>query len=310
MTTFLLIVILASIAAVAILVVYLIDRVNTLQRLTRLLQSDPATPAADPDTSGPFGDLVGQRLWEALVGIPTEGWDATAIELIRNRYGLVLRKHIEDIFYEGQTHARGGIQQPPSASRTVRTLRGTVESWIPVEHAMTIYKAGWDRVSATAETLPTIRNTLDAAVAGLYSAVSIKLARPMSEHLIPTDPQEMAALALGMDTSTAGVAGALPGQMPALSGVVTDPAQAPAQLTSMSGADRPPAPSQALPDKAGAGAPSLLALAGSTPGSNSPAAVVNTPAAGSPPGGAGGAAVSTVPGQAAGQANAATRPAK
>jgi hypothetical protein len=195
-TTFLQIVILLSVAAVAILVVYLIDRVNSLQRLTRLMQADQPAVSSVDEADGPFGDLSGQRLWEALAGVPTEGWDETAIELIRNRYGLVLRKHIEDLFHEGLMHARGGTQQIPSANRSVRTLRGMVDSWIPPEHAMTIYKAGWDRQTVPPESLASVRMSLDAAVAGLFSAVSIKLARPMSEHLIPADPAETAPQSL------------------------------------------------------------------------------------------------------------------
>lgn len=209
MATFLLITILVSIAALAVLVIYLIDRINTLQRLTRLLQPDPGPIVADPQKDGPFGDLSGQRLWDALNGAPTEGWDPTAIELIRNRYSLVLRKHIEDLFLEGVIDGRSGRQQIPSSTRQVRTLRGTVESWIPVESAMTIYKAGWDKSTAPAEALPTVRISLDQAAEGLYNMVAIKLPRPMSEHLMPTEPQEIPALeAPGMAASGPGEGGA------------------------------------------------------------------------------------------------------
>lgn len=197
MTTFLLVVILVSIAAVAILVVYLIDRVNTLQRLTRLMQPDLTGPtASELEQNGPFGDLSGQRLWDALSGVPIEGWDSTALELVRNRYALVLRKHVEDLFHEGLMHGQANMQQVPSPNRSIRTLRGTVESWIPVELAMTLYKCGLDRAKATPETLPGIRSTLDAAVQGLFDTVRIKLQRPLSEHLIPTDLSEMPPIAV------------------------------------------------------------------------------------------------------------------
>jgi len=244
MATFLLITILVSIAALAVLVIYLIDRINTLQRLTRLLQPDPGPIVADPQKDGPFGDLSGQRLWDALHGAPTEGWDPTAIELIRNRYSLVLRKHIEDLFLEGVIDGRSGRQQIPSSTRQVRTLRGTVESWIPVESAMTIYKAGWDKSTAPAEALPTVRISLDQAAEGLYNMVAIKLPRPMSEHLMPTEGPEIASLeAPGLATTGT----------PAIEGGITPPI-----ALGMSGAAAPlsaavgdllstPAPTIALP---------------------------------------------------------------
>ncbi len=190
MTTFLQIMILFAVAAVAILVVYLIDRVNNLQRLTRLLQADAPAPNAESDANGPFGDLSGQRLWAALSGIPTEGWDKTALDLVRNRYALVLRKHVEDVFYEGVMHSKSGTQALPSSTRSVRTLRGTVDSWIPVDHAMTIYKAGLDVSNTPPEGLAAVRTSLDNAVSGLFDAVAIKLPRPISENLIPMTDAE------------------------------------------------------------------------------------------------------------------------
>jgi hypothetical protein len=257
-TTFLQIIILLSVAAVAILVVYLIDRVNNLQRLTRLMQPDSAAMNNPPEANGPFGDLSGQRLWEALAGVPTEGWDETAIELVRNRYALVLRKHVEDLFYEGLMHARGGTQQVPSASRPVRTLRGVVESWIPIEHAMTLYKAGWDKQSARPETLASLRKSLDAAVEGLFNAVSIKLPRPMSEHLIPMDPAETATSQEPTSQDAAPSVQSLPGSSPAL-GLTMGNGQSASQTTGAGGENHSvsnPAPALTLTGS-GASSPSM-----------------------------------------------------
>jgi len=259
MTTFLLVVILVSIAAVAILVVYLIDRVNTLQRLTRLMQPDPSgSTISEFDQSGPFGDLSGERLWDALSGVPTEGWDHTALELVRNRYALVLRKHVEDLFHEGLIHGQANMQQVPSPSRSIKTLRGTVDSWIPVELAMTLYKCGLDRAKATPETLAGIRTILDAAVQGLFDTVRIKLQRPLSEHLIPTDLSEMPPLAVpqleqSAQPSPSATPPSLPiGQassplppqpIPAPSGVAAKPEAQAAQLPAPQTAEPNPPPS-------------------------------------------------------------------
>jgi hypothetical protein len=251
MTTFLQIVILFAVAAIAILIVYLIDRVNNLQRLTRLLQPDAPSTGAPTEAEGPFGDLAGQRLWAALSGVPTEGWDQTALDLVRNRYTLVLRKHIEDLFYEGLMHGKAGTQLIPSPSRSIRTLRGTVESWIPVEHAMTIYKAGLDVATGPPETLAAVRNSLDAAVDGLFNAVSIKLARPMSETLIPVSEAERSA--------PQPLSGGEPASIPAAgSGSTVNPATTGGTQGALTGPQAPPAIAASV-------APAPLALAASEP---------------------------------------------
>lgn len=200
MTTFLQVIILVAIASIAILVVYLIDRVNTLQRYTRLLQHD-AAEAEDPG-AGPFGGLSGERLWDAVSGVPIDGWDTNSIDLVRNRYQLVLRKHVEELFLEGFQNAQAGVQAIPSSSRTIQTLRGSVESWIPIEHAIAIHQAGSARSKSTEDGLPEVRKALDDAVGTLFGLAGIKLPRPLSEHLIPLTEAEQAAAAIALAQST------------------------------------------------------------------------------------------------------------
>jgi len=213
MTTFLQVIILVAIASIAILVVYLIDRVNTLQRYTRLLKNDLAE--ADDPTAGPFGGLTGERLWDAVSGVPIDGWDKPSVDLVRNRYQLVLRKHVEELFLEGFQNSQAGVQAIPSSSRMVQTLRGPVESWIPIEHAIAIHQAGFERAKAADDGLPAIRLALDSAVSTLFGVAGVKLPIPMSEHLIPLTEAERAAEAVA--SAQAGLT-TQPGQpnMPAL----------------------------------------------------------------------------------------------
>ena len=206
MTTFLQVIILVAIASIAILVVYLIDRVNTLQRYTRLLQSDMSE--ADDPSAGPFGGLTGERLWDAVSGVPIDGWDKNSIDLVRNRYQLVLRKHVEELFLEGFQNSQAGIQAIPSSSRFIQTLRGPVESWIPIENAIAIHQAGFERGKGKEEDLPTVRKSLDDAVTLLFGLAGIKLPRPMSEHLVPLSEAEQAAAAAEAAKATPALAGA------------------------------------------------------------------------------------------------------
>lgn len=186
MTTVLLIAILTAIAAIAVLIIYLIDRVNSIDKFARLVQADQSWSSSDPAAMGLFGDLHGKRLWDAVSGVPIEGWDKGAIDLIRNRYQLVLRRHIEDLFNEGLQHGREKRQgYQLSASRMISTLRGPVESWIPIENAVSIYNAGYGRANAKDTELAQLRTNLDIAIDSLFSQAAIKLARPMSSSLIP-----------------------------------------------------------------------------------------------------------------------------
>ena len=83
MTTVLLIAILGAIAAIAVLIIYLIDRVNSIDKFARLVQADQSWSSSDPAAMGLFGDLHGKRLWDAVSGVPIEGWDKGAIDLIK-----------------------------------------------------------------------------------------------------------------------------------------------------------------------------------------------------------------------------------
>lgn len=191
MTTFLQVIILFALASVAILIIYLIDRVNNLQRYTRLLQPNKSE---EEGANGPFGELSGQKLWDAVSGLPPEGWDKTSIDLIRNRYQLVLRKHLEELFTEGLHSAQSGLQSIPLPSRVIQTLRGPVESWIPIESAIAIHKAGAERARCQESDLPKVRNALDDATLAVFAAAGMQLNRPMSDHLIPLTENERAAL--------------------------------------------------------------------------------------------------------------------
>ena len=243
MTTFLQAIILVAIASIAILVIYLIDRVNTLQRYTRLLQNDLGE-VEDP-SAGPFGGLSGERLWDAVSGVPIEGWDKNSIDLVRNRYQLVLRKHVEELFLEGFQNAQAGIQAIPSSSRVIQTLRGAVESWIPIESAIAIHQSGIDRAKAADDGLPKVRGALDDAASAIFSQAGIKLPRPMSEHLIPFTEAEQAQQAAA---AAAQQAIALPSGQPgtgastaAISGPVAAGAAGLPQLSAAPAAPQEPA---------------------------------------------------------------------
>jgi hypothetical protein len=166
-----------------VLVIYLVDRVNTLESNTRNLQQEGRKAA--PADAGPFGGLSGKKLWDAMSGKPPEGWDAERVGDIRERYAVVLPKHIEMLFGEGVSDAKSGLSGTPRNTRMIGTLRGNVESWLPTLQNGVIYQCGVDSSQALPENLAAIRQRLDEACADLYQQTQLSLRQPMSTILMP-----------------------------------------------------------------------------------------------------------------------------
>jgi hypothetical protein len=179
MDTLLLVAILMGLGAIVVLIIYLIDRVNRIESMAGTLGT------AGEQKPPLFGNLSGKKLWDVVSGKPTEGWDKMAVDQLRNRYQPVLRKQVEELFADGLRDGQQGVPFPINNPRVVTTLRGSVESWLPNQSASAIYQVGFERARAQADALPGLRQRLDDAVNGLFGKASIKLARPISQDLIP-----------------------------------------------------------------------------------------------------------------------------
>jgi hypothetical protein len=115
---------------------------------------------------------------------------------------------VEELFLEGFQNSQAGIQAIPSSSRFVQTLRGPVESWIPIEHAIAVHQAGFERGKGKEEDLPAVRKSLDDATSILFGLAGIKLPRPLSEHLVPLTEAEQAAAAVASAQANLALTGA------------------------------------------------------------------------------------------------------
>ena len=115
---------------VIILIVYLVDRVNSIERETRRVAQSVSTPVA-PVKQGPFGDLEGKRLWDALSGRAPDGMDEPTLQDMRERYELVLHKHIQSVFDEG---VRDGRARKTADQRMRRRGRDPVPPGQQVPH--------------------------------------------------------------------------------------------------------------------------------------------------------------------------------
>ena len=199
MTTILLITVLIGITAAVVLMVYLIDRINHLEQYTidnlhtaqttRIPEAKdlPANQASKNSLSG----LSGKSLWDAMCGKEPEGIDSSEISSIRSRYEIVLQKHIERIFADGRNDAGNGLpQKTPKNPVDVSTLRGVINSWIPPQHASTIYKVGYEFDKAQEGDMNRLSSSLDESCAVLYSRTDLSLTEPYSSKLLGSSEQQ------------------------------------------------------------------------------------------------------------------------
>lgn len=151
-----------------------------------LLRSRPASnPEPEQEHNNLLNGLSGEKLWAAMGGSPVEGYSIEVIERLRQRYEFVLRSHIRELFEEGMFDARAGARATVSNTLQVSTLRGSVLSWIPPNHAETIYHVGFSCHSASNDELQALRESLDRAGTSLFRATGLNMDGRLSSELIP-----------------------------------------------------------------------------------------------------------------------------
>ena len=192
MTTVLLLAVFFGTAAAIVLIIYLIDRVNILEKMT--LGNRPSAPEdtvkTDPNADTVFLGLSGKILWDAMSGKTPEGFNDNDLVALKSRYEHVLTKHIELVFKEGVTdRQQGKASAKPKLPASIKTLRGTIDSWIPPQHASAIYKAGFESVNASDIDRTRIASYLDDSTELLFSRTDIALRQAFSEKLLPQEQE-------------------------------------------------------------------------------------------------------------------------
>lgn len=169
---------------ILVLIIYLIDRVNTIEKEARQL-TNAMDESKNTSGLGPFAGLSSKKLWDALSGRAPDGMDPSVLQDVRERYEVVLQKHLEALFQEGFKDGQLGRSGEPKNTRVITTLRGQVESWLPTAQVNTVYKCGLDCAQLTPAQLEPVRLALDEAGQSLYAKVLIDLPRPLSTLLMP-----------------------------------------------------------------------------------------------------------------------------
>ena len=179
---------------VLVFIIYLVDRVNAIEKETRQF-AQSLQDTKEPPSLGPFAGLSSKKLWDAMTGRVPEGMDPSVLVEVRERYELVLHKHIESIFQEAVKDGQRGLTGEPKNTKLITTLRGPVESWLPSAQVNTLYKCGVDSTQLPADQLEAVRAALDEVGQTLYSKALLNLAQPLSVSLLPRPVADVPVLA-------------------------------------------------------------------------------------------------------------------
>ena len=102
---------LATGLAIIILLLYIIGRMGKLEEVTRSILQSKNESSTEPTsgnkktTSENNDDLQGKELWDALTGRKTD-IEAKNIESVRQRYEIILKKHIQVLLQSGYSDSQ------------------------------------------------------------------------------------------------------------------------------------------------------------------------------------------------------------
>lgn len=169
---------------ILLLIVYLVDRVNTIEKETRRMALS-MDKGPSKESTAPFAGLSGRRLWEAMIGKGAENISADALAELRERYDLVLHKHLEGIYKDGWRDGERGTPLEPANVRAITTATGQVESWLPMPQVKTIYQCGLQASQRPPELWDSLRADMDEAANILYSKTQLEARQALSGWLMP-----------------------------------------------------------------------------------------------------------------------------
>jgi hypothetical protein len=169
------------------LVIYLIDKVSSLEKeaLGALQKSSGDSGGLPLAAAGIFGSLSGEALWQAVIEAGTSGMDALTLARERAKYALILSRHVEALFREGERDGSRGFAGPVSNTLRITMLSGAIESWLPPSLAQNIYQCGIDFSTSESARWPAIRQELFMHCAELYQMAGLDFRSAVVDNLIP-----------------------------------------------------------------------------------------------------------------------------
>lgn len=171
---------------ILVLIIYLVDRVNTIEKETSKMVQSMARPPETP--LDPFHGLTGKSLWDAMTGQPPPGMPAAVLAQVRERYDLVLHKHLESLYKEGWRDGERGMFAEPANTRQISTAAAQVQSWLPSAQVKTIYQCGLEASQRPHALWDSLRMDMDEAASILYDKTQLEVRQTLSSWLMPPVP--------------------------------------------------------------------------------------------------------------------------
>jgi hypothetical protein len=173
-----------ELVCILFLVVYLLDRVNTVEQETRHAMQIVSMPHEAAPAHEPVEQLSGRKLWDAVIGAASPRLEAGELAALRERYDLILHKHMEAIYKQGFRDGQRGLSGSIACVRTISTARGQIESWLPDALVRTVYTCGFNAAQKPIEEWGEIRQELDAAANEVYAQARLQVRQSLSSWLM------------------------------------------------------------------------------------------------------------------------------
>ncbi|MDA9297704.1 hypothetical protein OAD22_11270 [Pseudomonadales bacterium] len=170
-----------------ITIIYLIGRIDLLESFisTRLSATATNTQEKGGSTDTSFLGLEGKALWDALSGTGDSSVSEADVNSIRDRYAILLKKHITTLFTAGVSDGQKGaskrkIENPMS----IATLRGSLNAWLPQQHVSSLYSVGYESARANDIDLARLLSGLTETIDVLYLRSGITMEPDLPQSLL------------------------------------------------------------------------------------------------------------------------------
>lgn len=166
---------------------FLLKRISQLEARARELSQSQSQGVQSNIQDPVFDKNDGEQLWTVLSTPNNDNpFDDKTLEDARQRFAFILIKHATALFQAGQRDASRGEQNTPSNTKRISTLRGAVQSWMPIEHASALYECG--RHSAMAQTeseRAPVRVTIDQVCRSMSNQLYLAVDLQLADRLMP-----------------------------------------------------------------------------------------------------------------------------
>lgn len=176
------------ILGIIVVLIYLVDRVNAIEGRSSFADAASqalntvAAAASTVDVNNGFNGFTGKKLWDAVCGKANPPLESAELASLRERYEPILEKHIIELIQDGAKDVAAGTTSSPKATREIKTLRASVESYLPAQHVSALYKAGYEAAS-NPDDIPRIAQSLDETCDTLYARCDLALVKPFSARV-------------------------------------------------------------------------------------------------------------------------------